>query len=350
MAVKFFSGRRSQLFMAIRQLVLAGLPTTRTLQSSAAAADRALPWTVKMAPLASSRSARSMPLVRGREPTRSATSAPSKAGLGLVGLNDAAQQREGAVVELHGHAPEGVQSRRDLQQLELDRLVRAQQVAVGDAEEEAVADLAGGAGHGYAGGGGHGSHATEGVVGGSNPGQPSTGRVGRPSAPRRSLRSRRGRPGGGGRSERNSWIRGAATSPPTPPPSTTRAIGQVADEAGEPGVGLGRVLLAELGGAGLAPDVPAEDGGGLAGAVRTTSRRKSGRCSPGRFGELMAAPRPAARREVGRAPRAVVGRGGHRCHVQRGDRHPALADGRRPGLGVGLREGEGAEPLGTPRS
>jgi hypothetical protein len=60
------------LFMAMRQLVLAGLPTTRIFTPSAALSESALPCTVKMAPLASSRSLRSMPLERGREPTSSA--------------------------------------------------------------------------------------------------------------------------------------------------------------------------------------------------------------------------------------------------------------------------------------
>src|SRR3954469_12864006 len=67
------------LFMAISALVLAGLPTTRMRMSSAALSERALPWAVKMAPLADSRSPRSMPAVRGREPTRRATFAPSNA-------------------------------------------------------------------------------------------------------------------------------------------------------------------------------------------------------------------------------------------------------------------------------
>ena len=57
------------LFMAISALVLAGLPTTRIRTSAAALSLNALPCTVKMAPLASRRSLRSMPFERGREPT-----------------------------------------------------------------------------------------------------------------------------------------------------------------------------------------------------------------------------------------------------------------------------------------
>ncbi len=57
------------LLRAMRQLSFAGLPTTRTRTSRAALSDSAFPWTVKMPPLASSRSLRSMPFVRGRLPT-----------------------------------------------------------------------------------------------------------------------------------------------------------------------------------------------------------------------------------------------------------------------------------------
>ena len=69
MAVKRPSSMFGALCMAMRALVLAGLPTTSTRTSSAALSERALPWTVKMAPLASRRSLRSMPFERGRAPT-----------------------------------------------------------------------------------------------------------------------------------------------------------------------------------------------------------------------------------------------------------------------------------------
>ena len=81
-AVKRSGGMSGALDCAISEFVLAGLPTTRTLMSSAAPALSASPCGLKIAPLASSRSARSMPFVRGRAPTSSATFAPSKAALG----------------------------------------------------------------------------------------------------------------------------------------------------------------------------------------------------------------------------------------------------------------------------
>ena len=60
---------------------------------------------------------------------------------------DAGEVRERAVVELHDDALEGLQRGLDLEQAELDGTV-AGDGAAGDAEEQAVADLAGGAGDG----------------------------------------------------------------------------------------------------------------------------------------------------------------------------------------------------------
>jgi hypothetical protein len=50
-------------------LVLAGLPTTSTFTSRLATASSALPWPMKIWPLMDSSSARSMPALRGIEPT-----------------------------------------------------------------------------------------------------------------------------------------------------------------------------------------------------------------------------------------------------------------------------------------
>ena len=141
-------GMSGALVIAISALVLAGLPVTPIRMSSAATSLRALPWAVKIAPLASSRSPRSMPLVRGRAPTSRARFAPSKIGVRVVADLDPGQRRERAVVELHHDALERLERRGDLQQLQLHRGVLAEQVAARDAEEQAVADLAGGTGDG----------------------------------------------------------------------------------------------------------------------------------------------------------------------------------------------------------
>ena len=82
-AVNRSAGTSGACDLAISALVLAGLPTTSTRTSSAATALIASPCGLKMPPLASSRSARSIPGPRGRAPTSSATEVPSKACFGL---------------------------------------------------------------------------------------------------------------------------------------------------------------------------------------------------------------------------------------------------------------------------
>ena len=71
-AVKFFFGRLGALFIAMYAFVLAGLPTTSTLTLRLAFWSSALPWAVKIWPLIASSSARSMPALRGIEPTSKA--------------------------------------------------------------------------------------------------------------------------------------------------------------------------------------------------------------------------------------------------------------------------------------
>src|SRR3546814_274625 len=66
--------------------------------------------------------------------------------LGVVADLDRGQVRERAVVELHHDALERLQGRGDLEQSQLDGPVA--QGATGQTEEQAVADLAGGAGDG----------------------------------------------------------------------------------------------------------------------------------------------------------------------------------------------------------
>ena len=63
----------------MRAFVFAGLPTTRILTSFLALRERASPCGLKIPPFADSRSARSMPALRGIAPTSRATSASPKA-------------------------------------------------------------------------------------------------------------------------------------------------------------------------------------------------------------------------------------------------------------------------------
>ena len=135
------------LDIAISALVLAGLPVTPMRTSSAATLLRAWPWAVKIAPFAESRSLRSMPGPRGRAPTSRARFTPSKIFSASAPISTPARLRERAVVELHDHALERLERGLDLEQPQLDRAVAGERSAR-EAEQQAVADLAGGTGDG----------------------------------------------------------------------------------------------------------------------------------------------------------------------------------------------------------
>ena len=74
--------------------------------------------------------------------------------VGVVADLHAGERRERAVVELHDHTLEGLQRRRDLQQPQLDRTISAEERPARKSEQQAVADLSGGAGDGDLEGGG----------------------------------------------------------------------------------------------------------------------------------------------------------------------------------------------------
>ena len=79
MANQRSAGTSGALLRAMRQFVLHGLPTTRTRTSSAACELIACPCGLKIPPFTLSRSPRSIPALRGIEPTRSAQLVPSNA-------------------------------------------------------------------------------------------------------------------------------------------------------------------------------------------------------------------------------------------------------------------------------
>ncbi len=81
MANQRSAGISGALDRAIRQLVLQGLPTTKMRTSAAACSAMARPWGLKIPPLTLSRSPRSMPALRGTDPTSRAHDVPSKAVL-----------------------------------------------------------------------------------------------------------------------------------------------------------------------------------------------------------------------------------------------------------------------------
>lgn len=113
----------------------------------------------------------------------------------VVGDVDALQQREGAVVELHGGALGGLQTLRDLQKAQLDRHVSAEQMTGSDAEEQCVTDLVSCTGDGdIDGSAGHGD-LLRGVFRGQAPGPPWVA-VGVPAQLARSLGIERPLPSG----------------------------------------------------------------------------------------------------------------------------------------------------------
>ena len=110
-------GTSGAALIAISAFVLAGLPTTSTFTSSAAPALIASPCGLKMPPLASSRSARSMPFVRGRAPTSSATLTPSNAALAssvmsIPASSGKAQSSSSIAVPSAALTASGISSRR----------------------------------------------------------------------------------------------------------------------------------------------------------------------------------------------------------------------------------------------
>jgi hypothetical protein len=65
--------------MAVRQLVFAGLPTTRTLTDLEATVLRYSPCSLKIPQFLARRSLRSMPSLRGNAPSMTTASAPVNA-------------------------------------------------------------------------------------------------------------------------------------------------------------------------------------------------------------------------------------------------------------------------------
>ena len=145
MANQRSAGTSGAFDRAIRQLVLHGLPTTSTRTSEAALAAMAWPWGPKIPPLTVSRSPRSMPALRGIEPTSRAHEVPSKAVLRSVVVTMSltrgnAQSSSSMTTPSSACMPGSISSSRSTTGWSgPNRLTR------GDPEEEGVADLAGGA-------------------------------------------------------------------------------------------------------------------------------------------------------------------------------------------------------------
>ena len=78
--------------------------------------------------------------------------------IGVIGCHDALEQRKRAILQLHDDALQRRQRRRDLQQVQDDRLILAQHIPRRDTEQKSVADLTGCACNGNSDGSFHGKN------------------------------------------------------------------------------------------------------------------------------------------------------------------------------------------------
>ena len=101
MAVNRPGSRSGALRWAIRALVLAGLPTTRTLTSRFAPALSALPCGREDAAVGRQQVAALHARLAGHRPDEQRVVGVAEGHVGVVGHDDVGEQREGAVVELH---------------------------------------------------------------------------------------------------------------------------------------------------------------------------------------------------------------------------------------------------------
>ena len=71
-----------------------------------------------------------------------------KGDFGVVGGKHIDQEREGAVLQFHHHAFNGILSLRQIQQLQDNGLIFAQHFTAGNTEQQGITDLAGSTGYG----------------------------------------------------------------------------------------------------------------------------------------------------------------------------------------------------------
>ena len=141
-------GTSGALEVAISAFVFAGLPTTRTLMSSAAPALIASPCGLKIAAVGLEQVGALHARTARARAHQQADVRALEGSLGVVEDVDAGEEPEGTVVELHRGALGGLDGVGDLEQVQVDLGIRAEQLAAGHTEEQGVADLSGGAGHG----------------------------------------------------------------------------------------------------------------------------------------------------------------------------------------------------------
>jgi hypothetical protein len=146
MAKKRFFGTPGALLAAMSELVLHGLPTTSTRTSLAAfLAGENFPIDTEQVFALHASLAR-----HGPDEQRPVHALETLVKIGS--WHEALEQWERAIIQLHADAVEGGHGFfvGDFDEMEDDRLVGAERRAGGDAEQEGITDLAGGAGDGHA--------------------------------------------------------------------------------------------------------------------------------------------------------------------------------------------------------
>ena len=134
---------------AIRQLVLQGLPTTSVRTSGRRVAGDRPTLGREDAAVDGEQVLALHARLAGHGADQQRPVDPGERLVGARGAHHPAQQREGAVLELHRHALQRGQGRVELEHVEVDGGARAEHLAGRDPEEERVADLSGGAGDGH---------------------------------------------------------------------------------------------------------------------------------------------------------------------------------------------------------
>ena len=147
------AGCRARCCSAISAFVLAGLPTTSTAHVVGGAGVERLALRLEDLPVGLEQVG-ALHALRARPRAHQQRDVHAVEGLARV-VEDLGrgEQREGAVLQLQRGALGGLDGVGDLEQAQVDLLVGAEHLAAGDAEQQRVADLAGGAGDGD--GGGH---------------------------------------------------------------------------------------------------------------------------------------------------------------------------------------------------
>mgnify|MGYP003694768455 CR=1 FL=1 len=93
-----------------------------------------------------SKSLRSIPALRGTLPTSKRPVHVAETFIEIGGRRDSLQERECAILQLHDHAFESVESRWDFDQMQRDGLFRAEHRAGSHAKNKRVTNLSSGPG------------------------------------------------------------------------------------------------------------------------------------------------------------------------------------------------------------